>query len=61
MFICLLVGFSVFWVRRQNYEFFLITHIILSFWILVTMLGYAQQRQLVLHPRLTEQQACIDI
>ncbi|KAI1011752.1 hypothetical protein LB503_004855 [Fusarium chuoi] len=39
MFICLLVGLSVFWVRRQNYEFFLITHIILSFWILVTMLG----------------------
>ncbi|KAF5637720.1 ferric-chelate reductase [Fusarium sp. NRRL 52700] len=40
MFICLLVGLSVFWVRRGNYEFFLITHIILSFWILVTMLGH---------------------
>ncbi|KAI1044286.1 hypothetical protein LB504_012994 [Fusarium proliferatum] len=39
IFICLLVGLSVFWVRRQNYEFFLITHIVLSFWILVTMLG----------------------
>ncbi|KAF5586129.1 ferric-chelate reductase [Fusarium pseudoanthophilum] len=38
--ICLLVGLSVFWVRRENYEFFLITHIILSFWILVTMLGH---------------------
>ncbi|KAF5705704.1 ferric-chelate reductase [Fusarium mundagurra] len=40
IFICLLVGLSVFWVRRENYEFFLITHIILSFWILVTMLGH---------------------
>ncbi|CVL08721.1 related to ferric reductase Fre2p [Fusarium mangiferae] len=40
IFICLLVGLSVFWVRRQNYEFFLITHIVLSFWILVTMLGH---------------------
>ncbi|KAF5972656.1 ferric-chelate reductase [Fusarium coicis] len=40
IFICLLVGLSVFWVRREDYEFFLITHIILSFWILVTMLGH---------------------
>ncbi|KAF5532044.1 ferric-chelate reductase [Fusarium mexicanum] len=40
IFICLLVGLSMFWVRRENYEFFLITHIVLSFWILVTMLGH---------------------
>ncbi|RYC82960.1 hypothetical protein BFJ63_vAg14155 [Fusarium oxysporum f. sp. narcissi] len=40
IFICLLVGLSVFWVRRKNYEFFLIAHIVLSFWILVTMLGH---------------------
>ncbi|SCV51612.1 related to ferric reductase Fre2p [Fusarium fujikuroi] len=40
IFISLLTGLSVFWVRRQNYEFFLITHIVLSFWILVTMLGH---------------------
>ncbi|KAF5981730.1 ferric reductase Fre2p [Fusarium bulbicola] len=40
IFICLLLGLSMFWIRRENYEFFLITHIVLSFWILVAMLGH---------------------
>ncbi|KAF4336769.1 ferric-chelate reductase [Fusarium beomiforme] len=40
IFICLLVGLSVFWVRRKNYEFFLIAHIVLSIWVLITMLGH---------------------
>nr|CEG04904.1 unnamed protein product [Fusarium clavum] len=38
IFICLLVGLSFFYVRRVQYEFFLISHVILSVLVLVTML-----------------------
>lgn len=31
---------SVFWMRRKQYELFLILHILLSVLTLVTMLGY---------------------
>ncbi|OBS22593.1 hypothetical protein FPOA_08929 [Fusarium poae] len=40
IFICLLVGLSFFWVRRRQYEFFLVSHIVLSVLVLVTMLGH---------------------
>ncbi|KAM0232650.1 hypothetical protein ACHAPO_007809 [Fusarium lateritium] len=40
IFICLLVGLSFFWVRRRQYEFFLISHIVLSVLILVAMFGH---------------------
>ncbi|KAF4455958.1 hypothetical protein F53441_1825 [Fusarium austroafricanum] len=40
IFICLLVFFSFFWVRRKNYEFFLVAHIVLSILILISMLGH---------------------
>ncbi|RFN47481.1 ferric reductase transmembrane component 5 [Fusarium flagelliforme] len=40
IFICLLVGLSFFYVRRMQYEFFLISHIILSVMVLVTMLSH---------------------
>ena len=36
----LLVGASCYWIRRQQYELFLILHIIMSIDILITMLGY---------------------
>lgn len=35
---CALVGASVFWLRRNRYEAFLVIHIALSVIILVTML-----------------------
>lgn len=35
---CALVGASVFWLRRNLYEAFLIIHIVLSIIVLVTML-----------------------
>ncbi|KAF4813621.1 Ferric/cupric reductase transmembrane component B [Colletotrichum siamense] len=37
---CLLVGSSVFWFRRRQYELFLVLHIALSALILMTMLGH---------------------
>ncbi|CAF3485454.1 unnamed protein product [Fusarium graminearum] len=40
IFICLLVGSSFFWVRRRQYEFFLVAHIVLSVFVLVAMLGH---------------------
>ncbi|OAQ61397.2 ferric-chelate reductase [Pochonia chlamydosporia 170] len=40
VFMSLLVVFSVFWVRRRQYEVFLVVHIVLSILILVTMLGH---------------------
>lgn len=36
---CLLLGLSVFWMRRNSYEAFLVIHIVLSILILVLMLG----------------------
>lgn len=36
---CALVAFSFYWTRRQQYELFLIVHIVLSILLLVTMLG----------------------
>lgn len=35
----LLLGLSVYWLRRYQYEMFLIVHIALSALVLVTMLG----------------------
>ncbi|RGP79908.1 ferric reductase transmembrane component 5 [Fusarium longipes] len=40
VFICLLFALSFFWVRRTRYEFFLISHIVLSALVLLTMLGH---------------------
>lgn len=40
VFMCALVVFSFYWIRRQQYELFLIAHIVLSILLLVTMLGY---------------------
>lgn len=37
---CFLLVASVFWMRRKEYELFLILHILLSILTLVTMLGY---------------------
>ncbi|EEY17807.1 ferric-chelate reductase [Verticillium alfalfae VaMs.102] len=37
---CLLLGFSVYWLRRKHYETFLILHIVLSIFVLLTMLGH---------------------
>ncbi|OAA55748.1 ferric-chelate reductase [Cordyceps fumosorosea ARSEF 2679] len=37
---CLLLACSVYWMRRQKYELFLILHIIMSVIILATMLGH---------------------
>ncbi|KAL7931355.1 ferric reductase like transmembrane component domain-containing protein [Trichoderma chlorosporum] len=37
---CVLLPLSVYWIRRRFYEAFLIIHIVLSFVILVTMLGH---------------------
>lgn len=34
-----LMGFSFYWLRRKQYEFFLFMHIVLSIVVLVTMLG----------------------
>jgi hypothetical protein len=39
IFMCLLIGFSLYWMRRNSYEVFLILHILLSIGILVTMWG----------------------
>lgn len=36
---CALIGFSFYWIRRQQYELFLIVHIVLSILVLITMLG----------------------
>lgn len=33
------IVFSVFWLRRTQYELFLVVHIILSMLLLLTMLG----------------------
>lgn len=38
---CLVFGFSFYWIRRQQYELFLILHIVLSIALLFFMLGYA--------------------
>ncbi|KAI9151447.1 Ferric/cupric reductase transmembrane component B [Paramyrothecium foliicola] len=37
---CILLGVSVYWVRKFQYEAFLIMHIVLSIIVLVTMLGH---------------------
>ncbi|RXG43553.1 hypothetical protein VDGE_01145 [Verticillium dahliae] len=37
---CLILGFSVYWLRRKHYETFLILHIVLSIFVLLTMLGH---------------------
>ena len=42
---CLLLACSVYWLRRKQYETFLIIHIVMSAIILVTMLGYVPQLQ----------------
>lgn len=36
---CLILGFSVYWLRRKHYETFLMLHIVLSIFVLLTMLG----------------------
>lgn len=36
---CAILAFSVFWLRRQQYEVFLLIHIGLSILVLITMLG----------------------
>lgn len=36
---CALLFASVFWMRRKQYELFLILHILLSILVLITMLG----------------------
>lgn len=35
---CVLLGVSIYWIRRQQYELFLILHIVFSLIVLVTML-----------------------
>ncbi|RMZ76995.1 hypothetical protein DV738_g4604, partial [Chaetothyriales sp. CBS 135597] len=40
VFLCMIVGLSVFWFRRQQYELFLVLHIGLSILILLGMLGH---------------------
>uniref|UniRef100_A0A8H7K382 FAD-binding FR-type domain-containing protein n=1 Tax=Bionectria ochroleuca TaxID=29856 RepID=A0A8H7K382_BIOOC len=40
IFMCSLVGLSVYWLRRRQYEVFLLLHIILSILVLITMLGH---------------------
>ncbi|CAG9992949.1 unnamed protein product [Clonostachys byssicola] len=40
IFMCSLVGLSVYWLRRRQYEVFLILHIVLSILVLITMLGH---------------------
>ncbi|KAM5346155.1 hypothetical protein ACJ41O_009160 [Fusarium nematophilum] len=40
IFMSLLVGASFYWIRRQQYELFLIAHIVLSILVLITMLGH---------------------
>lgn len=35
----LLVGASFYWIRRQQYELFLVVHIIMSIIVLITMLA----------------------
>ncbi|PKS11020.1 hypothetical protein jhhlp_002779 [Lomentospora prolificans] len=37
---CAILGFSVFWMRRQMYEIFLLLHIVLSIIVLITMFGH---------------------
>ncbi|KAG5982147.1 hypothetical protein E4U55_002253 [Claviceps digitariae] len=37
---CALLACSVYWIRRTNYELFLILHIVMSIVVLVTMLGH---------------------
>lgn len=36
---CFILIFSVFWLRRNLYELFLVVHIVLSVLVLITMLG----------------------
>ncbi|KAF4461294.1 ferric reductase Fre2p [Fusarium albosuccineum] len=40
IFMSLIVGASFYWIRRQQYELFLVVHIIMSIILLVTMLGH---------------------
>lgn len=40
VFMCLLLAFSVYWMRRKQYELFLVVHIVMSAIILGTMLGH---------------------
>lgn len=35
----ILLGLSFYWIRRQQYELFLIVHIVMSIIVLVAMLG----------------------
>lgn len=37
---CFIVGLSFYWMRRQQYELFLVLHVLLSILVLLTMLGY---------------------
>jgi hypothetical protein len=39
IFMCFILVFSVYWMRRRHYETFLFLHILLSIFVLVTMLG----------------------
>lgn len=39
IFMCAILVFSVYWLRRRQYEAFLIVHIGLSILVLLTMLG----------------------
>ena len=39
IFMCAILVFSVYWLRRRQYEAFLIIHIGLSILVLLTMLG----------------------
>lgn len=37
-FMCLILGSSVYWMRRKHYELFLILHIIISILVLITII-----------------------
>ena len=39
VFMSILVFLSAFWFRRRHYEFFLVSHIVLSALVIVAMLG----------------------
>lgn len=38
VFMCFILGFSVYWMRRKHYELFLILHIVISILVLITMI-----------------------
>lgn len=40
IFMCALVAFSFYWVRKKHYETFLVSHVVLSILVLLTMLMY---------------------